>query len=174
MFTLIYLYILNYLLTTVCLFLYFFIYNNSNTIIQKSFSQVWTIATLYSRQGWIFKFLIFQLSGLPPVFFFFVKFSFLISSLVYLNFFLYLMLFLNILLGIFFYLKIFSTTNAKISNKLLKDACDGNNVLDNSKKITIKNIYRYTYYLIFFLFINFFSIFFYLDIYIIAYSNFCY
>lgn len=174
MFTLIYLYILNYLLTTICLFLYFFIYNNSNTIIQKSFSQVWTITTLYSRQGWIFKLLIFQLSGLPPVFFFFVKFSFLVSSLAYLNFFLYLMLFLNILLGIFFYLKIFSVTSVKISNKLLKDACDGNNILDNTKKLTIKNIYKYTYYLIFFLFVNFFSIFFYLDIYIIAYSNFCY
>ena len=84
------------------------------------------------------------------------------------------MLFLNILLGIFFYLKIFSTTSVKTSNKLLKDACDGNNILDNTKKLTIKKIYKYTYYLIFFLFVNFFSIFFYLDIYIIAYSNFCY
>lgn len=174
MFTLIYLYIVNYLFTTISLFLYFFIYNTSSIITQKSFSQVWSINTSYCRQGWIFKFLIFQLSGLPPVFFFFIKFSFLIASLAYLNLFLYFILFINILLSIFFYLKIFSITNSKISNKLLKDACENNNILSNSAKITVKKIYKYTYYLIFFLFINFFSIVFYLDIYVIGYSIFCY
>jgi NADH:ubiquinone oxidoreductase subunit 2 (subunit N) len=174
MFTLIYLYIINYLFTVISLFLYFFIYNTNNNITQKSFSQVWTINTTYCKQTWIFKFLVFQLSGLPPVFFFFVKFSFLISSLTYLNFFLYFVLFLNILLGIFFYLKIFNTTTLKISNKLLKDACENNTIVGNSKKSKVKYIYKYTYYLIFFLFLNIFSIIFYLDIYVIAYSIFCY
>lgn len=158
------------MLTIISLFLYLIIYNASGSLTQKSFSNVWLISTLYAKQGWVLKFLIFQLSGLPPVFFFLIKFSFLVRLLPYLSFFLIIIVFLNLMLSAFFYLKIFNTTSDKTSNELLKDACVDHAIEDISKKIYVKRVYKYTYYLVCFLFINFFIIFFFIDFYTIVYS----
>ena len=156
--------------TIISFFIYLFIYNASGSLTQKSFSNVWILSTLYAKQGWILKFLIFQLSGLPPVFFFLIKFSFLLVLLPHTTFFLIIIVFLNLLLSVFFYLKIFSATNDKTSNIILKEGCADCEINEISKKIHVKRVYKYSYYLILFLFINFFSIFFFLDFYIIVYS----
>lgn len=171
MFTQIYLYIVTYVLTFLLIFYYFFVHNININIAQKNFTAVWSGLGMYFRQSWLFKFLIFQLSGLPPVFFFFLKFSFLIGSIEYINLVYVALLFLNIILGTFFYLQIFFSTNTKVDNNLLRSFVEDSPILVTTKKVNVKKLYSCTYIIVTFLFFNIFSVFFFLDFYVIGASQ---
>ena len=168
MFTQVYLYILFYLLTVLILFYYFFVYRAHNSITQLTFSQIWSATTLYFKQSWIFRFLILQLSGLPPVFFFFLKFSFLLSSFNYLTIFLIVLIFINLLLSVFFYLKVYSATEVKTSNILLKKLTVDSPLSKTLTKKFAKREYAFTYFAILFIFISLFSFIFFIDFYFIV------
>lgn len=135
-----------------------------------SFTNVWQGITNYVDRGWVFKFLIIQLSGLPPVFVFFLKVNLIALSLRYTSIILQVLIFINLLLGMFFYLQIFSTTGDHFSSNTLKMLVKDTSLieakrLDSSKK-------KYNFYLFFCTvsFISFFSFVFFFDFYIIMYA----
>lgn len=107
------------------------------------------------------------MSGLPPVFFFFLKFSFLSSSFNYLTLFLVILIFLNLLLSVFFYLKVYSATEVKSSNVLLKKLTADSPLTKTLTKKYAKREYAFTYMAILFIFVSLFSFIFFIDFYFI-------
>lgn len=74
----------------------------------------------YLLDGWLLKFFILQLSGLPPFFIFFLKVHYLITALNYLGFTVTILFFFNILFSMFYYLKMFMIPSLKNSDVSLK------------------------------------------------------
>ena len=140
-FTPIYYYILVYLVTFIMVFLYFFINKVNPFIIKLNFSTLWVLVTRYFKQSWLFKLFILQLSGLPPVIIFFIKFNFLVTSLEYVNIMFFVFIFINLLLGMFFYLKIFSTTNTVEDILFLRSLVNNRPILQTSKNSYTNRLY---------------------------------
>lgn len=98
---------------------------------------------------------ILSLTGLPPFLIFFIKFNYLVNVLHTSNFFVFFFIFIILFINMIFYIQIFffkHTKNFKILKKTTK-----------SLKIRYKQIYS----IVFFLFFNFFSVFFFADFFFI-------
>ena len=167
MFTLAALYIFFYVLTLAQIMWFCQMHNLAKNVTQMSFTNVWKGTSIYISRGWVLKFLIIQLSGLPPVFVFFIKINLIALTLKLLSPFLQVIIFINLLLSMFFYLQIFSTTNATPSKELLKDLLQDTSMVDSTKWSYNKN--KYNFYLFFTstLFFSLFSFIFFFDLFVI-------
>lgn len=165
MFTFIFLYILFYYITLFFVFFFFNIFNLPKNFLQLNVSDLWQLLSVYMPNSWNFKLLFLQLSGLPPMFFFYIKFNFLLASIEYTTIFIQILIFVNLLCGTFFYLKLFATKNKKILNNNLKLLAENNSILRNNSFERTSVKYKFVYLLFVFFFINFFSAVFFLDFY---------
>lgn len=170
MFTLTVLYILFYILTLIQLLWYFEAHKLTKSLTQLSFTNAWQGISNYVANDWVFKFLILQLAGLPPVFAFFIKVNLLTLSLKYTNILLIFLIFLNLLMSVFFYLQIFSTTNMVTPKLVLKTLVAESPMLGNKKESD--SVRRYNFYLFFCIisFFSFFSVVFFFDLWAIIYA----
>ena len=157
MFTLIFLYTAWYLLTMICIYYYFFIFQLTDISTKLSFSRFWGLLTHYHSLGWIFKFFILQISGLPPFFFFFLKFVLLEQVIVKASYLLFFLIFTNFLLGMFFYLKIFSAADYSLSDDGLKEIAT-RPFIGNRNYYYFTRVYYFTFFSIFVLFFSFFTV----------------
>lgn len=172
MFTLVYFYVSIYVVNLILIFFFFYVHRMPSAIVQYNFTTLWALISKYFSQSWIFKALVFQLSGLPPVFFFLCKFNLLLNSLQYVNFFFFLFIFINLLLSMFFYLKVFFNTTGDLTNEQLAFLCANKAILDVQKKKYTNQIYCYYFICLVFIALNFAGLIFFLDFYFI-FSNFC-
>lgn len=162
MFTYLILYVLFYISVLTFILYFFKIQHYNDTIMQFPTSMVWQNMTLYSGGVWIVKWLFFLLSGLPPVFVFFLKFNFLLSALKYNGLLTQSLIFFNLLMSMFFYLQIFSNTTTLINKRFFKILSkktlsgEGNVVSAISKYVFFRLIVA-------FLFLNFFGFIFFVD-----------
>lgn len=170
MFGLIYLYIVFYYLNFICIFYFLSIYNLNKQFNQVNLFKLFSLVQTYTNHGWLFKLLFLCLSGLPPFFFFFIKFNFLIVGFVKTSLFIQFLIFLNIVISTVFYLKIFLIKNFKYTNADLKNLALQNKILNKQNKTQSVLKYTYMWRIGLFLFINFFSIVFFFDFYLI-FSN---
>lgn len=168
MFTFMILYVIGYFLTLSVLFFYILSYDLTEYVAQNSFTVVWFNLIKYFSNGWVLKFLLLQLSGLPPFFFFFVKFDFLLKSIISITLYLQILLFLNLLVGTFFYLKIFYIKSFKLSNAQLKNSSKNQEILKTNLKKTVNQRYRFWFSFYSYTFFNIFSFIFFCDAYIIC------
>ena len=167
MFTLVLLYISVYLFTLSLFLFYFHSKNALKSITQFSFTSLWNFINVYYNDSFIFKFLIFQLGGIAPVFTFVLKINLLALSLKYTSLIIQFFIFINLLLGVFFYLEIFFTTASSTNSYMLK-------IMSKESKILTKNLKKYTdfkykFYFFFFIFFFFFGcgFFFFFDIFML-------
>lgn len=161
LYTITYLYILNYL-SHICVI---------NSVEQMYLTYLLNILKIYTKNNPII-YLLFILSGLPPVSFFFVKFNFLITCYHNTNIFVLMLIFFNILLSMFFYLQIFNTGNnmLKVPVKTLL-LLKNNKILQKQKfSHSIKN-YRFFMQCVFLIFFNFFFIIYFVDLFIIFFNH---
>jgi NADH:ubiquinone oxidoreductase subunit 2 (subunit N) len=167
-FTYVIIYIVLYLLTLLTIF-YYFVTNFPNTNCTNwSFIELLSISSTYFPNNWALKFLILQLSGLPPFFFFVLKFNFLVVASYYVNFFILVLLFINMLLGMFFYLKIFSIQGDHISNENLRKICENRPISKVSKAKHTNREYWFWLFFCLYIFLNIFSVLFFADLFIIG------
>ncbi len=169
MFTLTILYILFYIITLVQILWYLEAHKFISSFTQLSFTNAWQGVANYAYCGWVFQLLLLQLSGLPPVFIFFLKVNLLALSLKYTTIFLQVLIFINLLLSMFFYLQIFNTTSDNMSKQNLKLMARDSDLTSINLKTSIK---KYNFYLFFttVLFFSMFSFIFFFDFYVIVYS----
>ena len=170
LFTLTLLYILYYILNLIQILWYFEAHKLIKSLTQLSFSNAWQGISNYVANGWVFKFLILQLAGLPPFFSFFLKVNLLSLSLKYTNIFLIILIFCNLLMSVFFYLQIFSTTNVIHSKLILKTLASESSMIDAKKES--RSMRKYNFYLFFctMTFFSTFSIIFFFDLFAIVYA----
>lgn len=120
MFTIIYVYCIIYIVS-LCFIFFFYTTNNLTSNFSKiSLSQSISFINNYHNDGWLLKFFILQLSGLPPFFIFFLKLHYLLLVLKHLGLVITILFFLNVLFSMFYYLKLFMVPSLKITNNLLK------------------------------------------------------
>lgn len=161
------LYLLLYVITYLLLISFFFNFFNSKNIAQHSLTLLLNIIRKYTHWG-IPYFLIFALSGLPPVGLFFIKINFIYYLMYNIGIFNIIIIFINLLLSMIFYLQIFNTGNKSIHyttqtiNIFKKSANNPNN-----SYISSSFTYNIYYLFIFLFFFNFFFIFFFCDFYLI-------
>lgn len=153
MFTLVLLYILNYSIILLLVFFYLVIQKFNKNCAQSNFVEFLTASCAYSKGTWALKFLILQLSGVPPFIFFYIKFNFFNTSIQYVDFILLILMLINALLGMFFYLKVFSLNTDKYSDESLKNFLRTRNDLTD----TSRDKYIYWFWMCFawFSFLNF-------------------
>lgn len=165
MFTFIFLYVSFYYITLAFIFFFFSVYNFPKNFLQFNNKKLWQIIDVYLPTPWFFKLLFLQLSGLPPMIFFFIKFNFLLAAIPHTTIIVQLLVFLNTLVSSFFYLNLFSSKNIIVNRDDLKSLTKHNSTIKNNHFNETKLKYNYIYSLLFFYFINFFSIFFFFDIF---------
>lgn len=167
MFTLVVLYIFFYILTIAQIMWFCQLHGLTKNLTQMSFTNVWRGLTTYVKGGWVLKFLIIQLSGLPPVFVFFIKVNLISLSLKFASPFLQLLIFINLLLSMFFYLQIFSTTSDMPSKAILKDLTQGVSIMKRGELTQSRRKYNFYLFFCFVLFVNLFSFIFFFDFFVI-------
>lgn len=167
MFGLVYLYIIFYYLNLICIFYFFSMYNMNKQFTQVNLFKIFSLIKLYTKHSWLIQLLFICLSGLPPFFFFFIKFNFLTIGFVKTSIFIQFLIFLNIVISTVFYLKIFLIKNFNYTNNDLKVLALSNKTLakQNKKQTMLK--YNYMWKIFLFLFVNIFSIVFFFDFYLI-------
>lgn len=168
MFTFVVLYMITYALILTFILIFIRLHNVNKNVSQLSFNMFWQNLNIYVSSTWTFKWLFFQLSGLPPVFFFFLKFNILFHIMKHSSFFLQLLVFLNLLLGMFFYTQIFGVTNRVYSSFFLKTFVKNNKILTKNSFVITDKYYTYFNAIHAFLFISFCSFLFFFDIFIIV------
>ena len=144
MFTLAIMYIFIYF-QILCLFsAYLNNFCNLKNIQHYSLNTLVSYLKTYSNDSNKFILLVLLLSGLPPVFIFFLKLIFFLKVFSKINFFFQIILFINFFLGMLFYLQIFnSTTNVFFSKTFLKSQTTDNSILSNSNNINSLVYYKY-------------------------------
>jgi NADH:ubiquinone oxidoreductase subunit 2 (subunit N) len=158
MFTYVIIYICLYFLTLGTLFFFLFSYRANSDCTKWSFTKFLSAYSTYSPYSWVIKFLLLQLGGIPPFFFFIIKLNFVILSFAFVDIFLVFFIFLNILLGMFFYLKVFSLQGEHISNDTLRELLLNSNVnLSNNRYITVRKYFFWMWFF-FYIFINSLSV----------------
>lgn len=158
MFTYVIIYICLYFLTLGTLFFFLFAYRANSDCTKWSFTKFLSAYSTYSPYGWVIKFLLLQLGGVPPFFFFIIKLNFVILSFAFVDIFLVFFIFLNILLGMFFYLKVFSLQGEHISNDTLKEFLLNSHVsFSNTRYVTVRKYFFWMWFY-FYIFINSLSV----------------
>ena len=108
------------------------------------------------------------LSGLPPACFFFIKFTFLLNIISYINLITIILIIINLFLNTIFYLQIFNNTNYT-NKEYSKDFIlylKNNTMLDKLKSTYTDKEYKNTRRTICLLFFSFFFIFFFCDVFL--------
>jgi hypothetical protein len=123
--------------------------NNS----QNSISYVFSYVNKFSKFKNIILNLFLSLVGLPPFILFFIKFNYLINLIYKLNFFLIFLVFLIFFLNMIFYVQVFFYKNNKLNINIVKPL----------KKNNLN--YLAIFYIIWFILFNFFSLFFFSDLF---------
>jgi NADH:ubiquinone oxidoreductase subunit 2 (subunit N) len=158
MFTYVIIYICLYFLTLGTLFFFLFAHRANPDCTKWSFVKFLSAYSTYSPYGWVIKFLLLQLGGIPPFFFFVIKMNFVIMSFAFVDIFLVLLIFLNVLLSMFFYLKIFSSQNEHISNETLKELLIHSDAKTlNTRKVNVRKYFFWMWFY-FYVFINMLSV----------------
>jgi NADH:ubiquinone oxidoreductase subunit 2 (subunit N) len=149
-------------------FLFYFLYVTKllPTFSKTSFATGWFIINKYIEPSFCLKFILLQLSGLPPFLFFYVKFNFLILSLNSVIFYIQYLIFLTSVINGYFYLKIFSLPQQKFSNLNLKVYSEGQEILTKKNKNYQVKLYKFWYRFVVLAFISAFSSLFFSDIYL--------
>lgn len=164
MLTYIILYIYTYITIYIFLLSFLTYYININSVTKYSLSMFINIIKTYFNFNF-FLLIFFFLSGLPPVMFFVLKINILLKIFLNNSFFLNFLIIINFLLSTFFYLQFL--TNIKQDKTLLIKK----SLIFNTKQLSIKKNSKFSYSVIYtsciFIFFNFFSIFYFLDLYII-------
>lgn len=164
MFTLGLFYIYIYIYLFLSLFLLIFSFLPLQLITKWSLTSYLVFLQKYTNIKNLFFFLIFSLTGLPPVGLFFIKFNILTFILYQTHIFLVIFLFLIFLLNMFYYIQLFNIKNFKTNIYSNLNA----NLFQTWQKDTYNNQHSYhTYYQINFIIlvlcIIFCMIFFYID-----------
>ena len=146
LFTLLILYIFWYLIIFCIIFFFFKTHLIESDISQLSFKQIFIGTSRLFDRGFVFKFLILHLAGLPPFILFLAKLGLLLKVGQSGNLFLFLLIFINVLLGQFFYLKPFVATVYKQDNHSLKLFCK-KSLIDMPKRKYNLRFYRFFYML---------------------------
>ena len=158
MFTYVVIYICLYFLTLGTLAFFLFVHRANTNCTKWSFVKFLSAYSTYSPYGWVIKFLLLQLGGIPPFFFFVIKMNFVVISLAFVDIFAVILIFLNVLLSMFFYLKVFSTESEHISNETLKELLINSDINTlNTRKVNLRKYYFWMWFY-FYLFINIFSV----------------
>jgi NADH:ubiquinone oxidoreductase subunit 2 (subunit N) len=121
----------------------------------------------YCSTGYILTFFIMQLSGIPPVFLFVLKFNFLLSLVKIYDFITIVVIVLNVVVSVYFYLQFIGIKTAKLNNRLLnqliKVDVKGRNFL------FFRNIdYTRLYGIVIFWFFTFFGFLFFFYVFVIV------
>lgn len=120
MLTLSLLYLTCYLLTLLSLFVYLTSHNFLQNTTKVSFSSLVAFISEYTADGILFRVLLAHLSGVAPAFLFYLKFNLVITALEYTHIISAIIIFSNLLLATFFYLRLLSKSNHKLSQKMHK------------------------------------------------------
>lgn len=155
-----------YIITLVFLLYFLITFKLTTYVAQNSFLVFWSIINTYFKPHWFLKFIFLQLGGLPPFFFFFIKFNFLIVNLGNLIFYLQFLIFFNIVISSFFYIKFFFLKNITLSHWELEKFSKHYSLTDMLGKNSIRKIYNFIFIFYLFVFFNLFSVIFYTDFYI--------
>ena len=171
MFTYMLLYVLVYFFLSILFFIFLLYYINFTNLQEWNLSSLVGFILNYSSFSKQFLLLFLTFSGLPPVIFFLIKLSFLLKFFATTNFVIQILLFFNFLSGMFFYLQIFNTTLTNKPQTLFLSQLSNYNfgVLFKKNTCVQLRVYKLWYYFSFCLVMNFFSIFFFFDLYIIFY-----
>lgn len=161
-----FLYIYIYVVTLFFMLLFFITFRITNLFSQINFAVFWQALSFF-REGWVFKLLILQLAGLPPMFIFFIKFSFLVTAFNVSTIFICFLILLNLIVGMLFYLQLFKLSSP-VQKKEILSLITKNSPLRLRSKQNITNIkFIFIYLTISFFFLNWFSALFFIDIYIL-------
>jgi formate hydrogenlyase subunit 3/multisubunit Na+/H+ antiporter MnhD subunit len=145
------LYVVLYIITLLCLQLLIknIFTNKINTV---SLPHMIYYIIKFSKYKIIFFLLIFSLTGIPPFLFFFIKFNYLLSTLSKFDFITITIIFMIFFLNMLFYIQFFLIKNIKFDMEYIKLS---------KKKVNFHLIYFINSILM----LNFFSIFFFQNIY---------
>lgn len=161
-----FLYIYIYVITLFFLLLFFITFKITNLFSQINFAVLWQALNFF-REGWVFKLLILQLAGLPPMFIFFIKFSFLVTAFNVSTIFVCFLILINLIGGMLFYLQLFKLSSA-VDKKEILTLITKNSTLRLRSKQSVTNIkFLFMYLTVSFFFLNWFSGFFFIDIYVL-------
>lgn len=143
-----------YIFTLTYIFWFFKAFGFQNELSRTSFFRFWENLTYYVDLGWLFKLFFAQLAGLPPMFIFFFKIGFFITYFSKLSITILILITINFILSTFFYLQYF---------KINKFSTTRNYFFDKEFILSLKTFNKQkkqTYwFVLFFLWFNFMSIF---------------
>ena len=165
-FTFCFLYIYIYVITLFFMLLFFITFRITGLFSQINFSVFWQ-ALIFFREGWIFKLLILQLAGLPPMFIFFIKFSFLVTAFNISTIFICSLIILNLIGGMLFYLQVFKLSTAVDKKEIIRLMTVNSPIRLRSKQNITNNKFLFSFSIATFLFLNWFSAIFFIDLYVL-------
>jgi NADH:ubiquinone oxidoreductase subunit 2 (subunit N) len=148
------------------LILAFGCFNLNNDIIQFSFQKLITACNNYFTNSFFISSLILCLSGLPPMFIFFLKTSIFINIFTNNNYALLLAVIINSIIGVFFYVYCFNTTN--LDNDVLISVSKYNTIAN--RLVCDVSVYYAHIFIVIILFFNYFGFFFFFDFFVIISS----
>lgn len=161
-----FLYIYIYIITLFFMLLFFITFKITGLFAQINFAVFWQ-ALIYFREGWVFKLFILQLAGLPPMFIFFIKFSFLVTAFNLSTIFICFLILINLIVGMFFYLQIFKLSTAVDKKEILQLITKNSLIRARSKTNSTNKKFLFIYFSVIFLFLNWFSGVFFIDLYVL-------
>jgi hypothetical protein len=169
MFTYIYIYLTLYVITYFFLLNYLVVICNFKNIESLYLNSILNSLKKYTNlsPAW---FLLFTLTGLPPVGFFLIKFNILLTIYSNLNTLIQILIFFNILLTMFFYLQVFNSSN--ISNNINVKNLKKNFILKKLNFTSNKKLFTFYVQCTFFIYLNIMFVYYFADVYLIYYSNF--
>lgn len=170
MFTFIVMYTIAYTLILTLILIFVRLYNINTNLSQYSFNVLWQNLGTYVSNTWTIKWLFFQLTGLPPVFIFFLKFDILFAVMRHASFILQLLVFLNLLLGMLFYAQIFTVTAKLYPSFFFKSFVKNNTIISRNDIVHTNKHYFFYNITHSFLFISFCSFLFFFDFFVIVRS----
>lgn len=162
-----FLYIYIYIITLFFMLLFFITFKITGLFGQINFAVLWQSLNFF-REGWVFKVFILQLAGLPPMFIFFIKFSFLVTSFNVSTIFVCFLILLNLISGMFFYLQIFKLTTAVDKKEILQLITKNSLLRFRNKQNNTNRKFLFILLTTTFLFLNWFSSVFFIDLYVIV------
>ena len=161
-----FLYIYIYIVTLFFMLLFFITFKITSLLSQINFSVFWQSLSFF-REGWVFKLLILQLAGLPPMFIFFIKFSFLVTAFNISTVFICLLVLFNLIGGMFFYLQLFKLSSAVDKKEIIQLVTKNSLLRLRGKQNATNAKFLFSCLTAIFLFLNWFSAIFFIDLYVL-------
>lgn len=156
-------------MTLLLCFLFFITFRLRTIISHINITEFWQALSSYAN-GWFFKVLILQLAGLPPMFIFFVKFSFLVTAFSTSTIFVCFLILINLIVGIFYYLQLFKISANNDDKLLLQVFVSRTPLRLRSQQNNTQSILNFALLFSLYCFISFFSGIFFIDLYILLHG----